>query len=68
MQLEKMDAFFEARLADYEEHMLQNIDGAEAFYAVTAELLPQMPGVSTGRSKRMRPRCSAPTLPAAIFR
>jgi len=46
MQLEKMDAFFEARLADYEEHMLQNIDGAEAFYAVTAELLPQMPGAS----------------------
>lgn len=46
MQLEKMDAFFEARLADYETHMLQNIDGAQAFYAATAEQLPPMSGAA----------------------
>lgn len=44
MQLEKMDAFFEARLDGYEEHMLTNIDGAEAFYPFTAQLLPDAPG------------------------
>ena len=31
MQLEKMDAFFEARLVGYEEHMLKNIQSAEEF-------------------------------------
>lgn len=38
--LEKMDAFFEARLDGYDAHMLQNIAGAEEFYPFTAELLP----------------------------
>ena len=39
--LEKMDAFFEARLEGYEEHMLTTIEGAEEFYPFTASLLPQ---------------------------
>ena len=44
MQLEKMDAFFEARLSGYEEHMLKNINSAEVFYPFTAEQLPTKPG------------------------
>ena len=43
MRLEKMDAFFEARLVGYEEHMLKNIDSAEVFYPFTAEQLPAFP-------------------------
>jgi len=38
--LEKMADFFEARLAGYDEHMLENIDGAWEFYPFTASLLP----------------------------
>ena len=45
MALEKMDAFFEARLDGYEAHMLNNIDSAEAFYSFTANLLPDAPDV-----------------------
>ena len=41
--LEKMDAFFEARLAGYEEHMLNNIESAVEFYPFTADCLPDMP-------------------------
>ena len=39
--LEKMDAFFENRLADYDEHMRRDIEGAAEFYPYTAALLPQ---------------------------
>lgn len=39
--LEKMDAFFEARLMGYEEHMMTNIEGAAEFYPFTASQLPQ---------------------------
>jgi len=46
MQLEKMDAFFETRLEGYEDHMLQNIDGAEEFYAFTAGQLPGATGAA----------------------
>lgn len=46
MLLEKMDAFFEARLEGYEEHMLKNIGSAEEFYPFTAERLPDAPGAS----------------------
>ncbi len=42
--LERMDAFFEARLDGYDEHMRRNIEGASRFYAFTASLLPQHPG------------------------
>lgn len=38
--LEKMDAFFENRLAGYDEHMLTNIEGAMEFYKFTAAQLP----------------------------
>ena len=42
--LEKMDAFFEARLDGYEDHMLKNIQSAEIFYPATARQLPMTPG------------------------
>ena len=38
--LEKMDAFFEARLEGYDAHMLNNIQGAGEFYPFTADCLP----------------------------
>lgn len=44
--LEKMDAFFEARLAGYDAHMLADILGAEEFYPFTAEKLPELSGAS----------------------
>ena len=42
--LEKMDLFFEARLSDYDEHMLRDIEGAREFYPFTAALLPRQEG------------------------
>ena len=39
--LEKMAAFFEARLDGYDEHMLTEIDGAKEFYPFTAQCLPE---------------------------
>lgn len=42
--LEKMDLFFEARLSDYDEHMLRDIEGAREFYPFTASLLPRQDG------------------------
>lgn len=42
--LEKMDAFFEARLDGYDAHMLTEIEGAAEFYPATAALLPVTPG------------------------
>lgn len=44
--LEKMDAFFEARLEGYEKHMLTTIESAQEFYPFTADLLPQREGAS----------------------
>ena len=41
--LEAMDAFFEARLSDYDGHMLRDIRGAAEFYPYTASLLPAAP-------------------------
>ena len=41
--LEKMSAFFEARLNGYDEHMLNEIDSAKKFYPFTASCLPQKP-------------------------
>ncbi len=46
MKLEKMDAFFAARLSGYDEHMLEEIEGAKEFYPYTASLLPQKLGAS----------------------
>ena len=42
--LEKMGAFFEARLDGYDRHMMTNIESAEEFYPFTACCLPQEPG------------------------
>lgn len=42
--LEKMDAFFEARLDGYDAHMLETIEGAPEFYPFTTKLLPTAPG------------------------
>ena len=44
--LEKMDAFFEARLGDYDTHMLTDIEGAGEFYPFTAGCLPREPGAA----------------------
>lgn len=41
--LEKMDAFFEARLDGYDSHMLNDIEGAAEFYPFTAQCLPDRP-------------------------
>lgn len=42
--LEKMGAFFDARLEGYEAHQLTTIDEAAQFYPFTARCLPQTPG------------------------
>ena len=39
-RLERMEVFFENRLAGYDEHMLTNIEGAAEFYPFTAAQLP----------------------------
>ena len=44
--LEKMSAFFEARLDTYDAHMLNEIDSAKEFYPFTASCLPQNPNCS----------------------
>ena len=42
--LEKMGAFFDARLDGYDEHMLTNIASAREFYPFTAACLPKEEG------------------------
>lgn len=42
--LEKMDEFFERRLDGYDEHMLNEIEGAGEFYRFTAAQLPKCAG------------------------
>lgn len=42
--LEKMDVFFENRLADYDTHMMTNIESADEFYPFTAKCLPMGDG------------------------
>ena len=42
--LEKMSEFFENRLAEYDEHMLNEIEGAKEFYPFTAKCLPMNDG------------------------
>lgn len=43
IMLERMGAFFDARLDGYEAHQLNTIDDAAAFYPFTARCLPQTP-------------------------
>ncbi len=45
-KLEKMDEFFENRLSDYDEHMLNCIESAREFYQFTADKLPKEAGCS----------------------
>ena len=40
MQIEKMQDFFEARIDEYEAHMLNVVEGCQQGYAKMAELLP----------------------------
>ena len=47
MKLERMDDFFAARVDGYDEHMRTTIEGASAFYAYTASMLP------TGKGARV---------------
>lgn len=42
--LERMDEFFDRRLDGYDEHMLTEIEAAQAFYPFTAACLPDTPG------------------------
>ena len=42
--LEKMSDFFEARLAGYDEHMMNNIESSNEFYPFTANQLPTTAG------------------------
>lgn len=42
--LEKMGAFFDARLRDYETHQLNSIESAREFYPFTADCLPKETG------------------------
>ena len=42
--LEKMNEFFERRLADYDSHMMTAIEGAAEFYPYTAACLPTASG------------------------
>lgn len=42
--LEKMSAFFDARVDGYDEHMLTYIESAEEFYPYTADFLPKGTG------------------------
>lgn len=44
MMLEKMAAFFDARLDGYDDHMLSEIEGARSFYPFTADCLPKATG------------------------
>jgi len=44
--LEKMAAFFDARLEGYDEHMLETIEGAPEFYPFTAQCLPRNPNAA----------------------
>ena len=43
MKLEYMGAFFDARVDEYEAHMMQHVDGADRYYEVTAQMLPLRP-------------------------
>ena len=42
--LEPMAAFFDRRLAHYDAHMREDIEGAREFYPFTAAQLPLTPG------------------------
>lgn len=42
MKLEEMSSFFNNRAEDYEQHMMDNVEGANRFYIETAKLIPKV--------------------------
>lgn len=46
MKLEEMDSFFNNRVSDYEEHMMNYVDGADKYYIETAKLIPKVAGLN----------------------
>jgi tRNA (cmo5U34)-methyltransferase len=46
MVLEEMSSFFNKRADEYEEHMMNNVDGADKYYIETARLLPKVEGLN----------------------
>ncbi|MBW9172796.1 class I SAM-dependent methyltransferase [Clostridium estertheticum] len=45
MKLEEMSSFFNNRADWYEEHMMNNVDGADKYYIETAKLIPKINGL-----------------------
>ncbi|WP_298841267.1 class I SAM-dependent methyltransferase [Clostridium sp.] len=45
MKLEEMSSFFNNRADGYEEHMMNNVDGADKYYIETAKLIPKINGL-----------------------
>lgn len=45
MELEEMSSFFNSRVDDYEQHMMNNVDGADKYYIETAKLIPKFKGL-----------------------
>lgn len=46
MILEEMSSFFNHRADGYEEHMMNNVDGADKYYIETAKLIPKIDGLN----------------------
>lgn len=45
MSLEEMGSFFNNHADSYEEHMMNNVDGADKYYIETAKLIPKKDGL-----------------------
>ncbi|MDS0526037.1 class I SAM-dependent methyltransferase [Clostridium sp. SHJSY1] len=45
MRLEEMGSFFNERANIYENHMMNNVDGADKYYIETAKLIPKNKGI-----------------------
>lgn len=46
MKLEEMGSFFNKRVNDYEQHMMNYVDGADKYYIETAKLIPKINGLN----------------------
>ena len=45
INLEEMSSFFNNRADGYEQHMMDNVDGADSYYIETAKLIPKFNGL-----------------------
>ena len=45
MKLEEMSSFFNTRVDGYEQHMINNVDGADKYYIETAKLISKVKGL-----------------------